>query len=182
MNIDAAAGGSLMNRSQTDAFNLIEEMALNQLQWSSERGTIRAPGRYETDALTKLGAQMEAMQRKFDQMNVSAVSQFNPCAICGGTDHLPINCTLGMSSEGEIEQVNALNNNFRPQNNPYSNTYNPGWRNHPNFSWRNDQNAPNQNQTRPNQGFSPRQFEYGPQKSNLEKMMENFIEAQGKKK
>ncbi|GLU07084.1 hypothetical protein SLE2022_240580 [Rubroshorea leprosula] len=26
------------------------------------------------------------------------------------------------------------------QNNPYSNTYNPGWKNHPNFSWSNNQN------------------------------------------
>jgi hypothetical protein len=29
---------------------------------------------------------------------------------------------------------------FLKQNNPYSNTYNPGWKNHPNFSWK-DQKA-----------------------------------------
>ncbi|EOY26166.1 Uncharacterized protein TCM_027580 [Theobroma cacao] len=27
------------------------------------------------------------------------------------------------------------------QNNPYSNTYNPGWRNHPNSSWNNNQGS-----------------------------------------
>ncbi|KAA3483048.1 reverse transcriptase [Gossypium australe] len=35
----------------------------------------------------------------------------------------------------EHEQVNFMGNNSRPQNNPYSNNYNVGWRNHPNFSW-----------------------------------------------
>ncbi|KAK4586581.1 hypothetical protein RGQ29_023651 [Quercus rubra] len=29
--------------------------------------------------------------------------------------------------------------NFQRQNNPYSNTYNPRWRNHPNSSWINNQ-------------------------------------------
>jgi hypothetical protein len=32
---------------------------------------------------------------------------------------------------------------FPPKNNPYSNTYNPGWRNHPNFSWSSNQNVQN---------------------------------------
>jgi hypothetical protein len=52
--------------------------------------------------------------------------------------------------EGSVEQANMLNNNFRLQNNPYSNTYNSGWKNHPNFSWRNEQGQPNQNQNHPN--------------------------------
>ena len=33
--------------------------------------------------------------------------------------------------------------------NPYSNTYNPGWRNHPNFRWRNNDNTLNATQNRP---------------------------------
>ncbi|MED6178970.1 hypothetical protein PIB30_112537, partial [Stylosanthes scabra] len=34
------------------------------------------------------------------------------------------------------EQVNFVNNQPRPPyNDPHSNTYNPGWSNHPNFSW-----------------------------------------------
>ncbi|MED6126642.1 hypothetical protein PIB30_080406 [Stylosanthes scabra] len=42
-----------------------------------------------------------------------------------------------------------------PQNDPYSNTYNPGWRNHPNFSWGGNQgqwsNNNIQNNNRPYQ-------------------------------
>jgi hypothetical protein len=79
---------------------------------------------------------MEAMQKSIDRLtnqNISMVHQSPTCAICGGVDHLAINCNWGGSHEGDAEQVNVLNNNYWPQNNPYSNTYNPGWRNHPNF-------------------------------------------------
>ena len=34
------------------------------------------------------------------------------------------------------EQVSALQGYPKPSNDPFSNTYNPGWRNHPNFSWK----------------------------------------------
>ena len=34
------------------------------------------------------------------------------------------------------DQANAIGIMRKPSNyNPYSNTYNPGWRDHPNFSW-----------------------------------------------
>ncbi|KAL2512071.1 Uncharacterized protein Adt_17671 [Abeliophyllum distichum] len=46
------------------------------------------------------------------------------------------------------EQAAYAQNFQRQQNNPYSQTYNPGWRNHPNFSYGNTQNIQNP----PNQG------------------------------
>jgi hypothetical protein len=36
------------------------------------------------------------------------------------------------------EQAHDLNSFQRPNHNPYSQTYNPGWRNHPNFSWKSE--------------------------------------------
>ena len=36
--IDAVAGETLMNKTKDEAYNLIEEMALNNFQWSIERG------------------------------------------------------------------------------------------------------------------------------------------------
>jgi len=35
--IDAAAGGTLMSKKEEEVYNLIEEMALNNYQWSNER-------------------------------------------------------------------------------------------------------------------------------------------------
>jgi len=36
--IDAAAGGTLMNQTEDEAYNLIEKMELNNFQWSNEWG------------------------------------------------------------------------------------------------------------------------------------------------
>jgi len=33
---DAAAGGTLLSKTEEEAYNLIEEMALNSYQWSNE--------------------------------------------------------------------------------------------------------------------------------------------------
>ncbi|KAI5676445.1 hypothetical protein M9H77_07395 [Catharanthus roseus] len=41
----------------------------------------------------------------------------------------------GMYEVSQNEQVNVAQG-FHRQNDPYSNTYNSGWRNHPNFSWK----------------------------------------------
>ena len=37
-NIDATAGGTLMNKMDDKAYNLTEKMTLNNHQWSSKRG------------------------------------------------------------------------------------------------------------------------------------------------
>jgi len=39
--INAAAGGTLMSEREDEAYDLIEEMALNNYQWSNERGQPR---------------------------------------------------------------------------------------------------------------------------------------------
>ncbi|XP_078166211.1 uncharacterized protein LOC144560859 [Carex rostrata] len=188
LTIDAAANGALMNRGVDDAYTLIENMALNHHQWTSERSTPAAPratpGRHEVDAVTLLSAKFDALTKRLDKLNVNAVSTGNlfSCDNCGTGDHSTLECQFGnsQSQESEIEQVNALNGFGRPQNDPFSNTYNPGWRNHPNFSWKNNNpNAiPQQNNQPP--GFAPRQFnpQPAPQKSSLETLLENFVTKQ----
>ena len=49
------------------------------------------------------------------------------CDICNG----PYNTVHCFATPQQIEDIKFLN-----QNNPYSNTYNPGWKNHPNFAWK----------------------------------------------
>ncbi|KAG8501564.1 hypothetical protein CXB51_003869 [Gossypium anomalum] len=71
----------------------------------------------------------------------------------------------------EEEQVNYMgNNNFRSQNNPYSNTYNVGWKNHPNFCWGGQQNQRPQNP----QNFQQPLYQQE-KKPNLEEMLSKFI-------
>ncbi|XP_057745048.1 uncharacterized protein LOC130962910 [Arachis stenosperma] len=42
-------------------------------------------------------------------------------------------------AEGNLDQANYIGNSPRQNHDPYSKTYNPGWRNHPNFGWGNQQ-------------------------------------------
>ena len=60
-------------------------------------------------------------------------------------------------------------NQVNPQNNPYSTTYNPGWRNHPNFSYK------NQNTLIPptNGSQAPPQEK----KSDLEELLKSYINS-----
>ena len=93
--IDAAAGGILTSKMEEGAFNLIEEMALNNYQWSNERGQPKlVGGKYDINALTLLTAKMDAMTQILDRLNVNAV---NSCALspscdrCDSLDHVTEN-------------------------------------------------------------------------------------------
>ena len=91
--IDAVAGGTLMNKTEDEAYNLIEEMALNNYQWSTERGQPkRVGGKLEVDALTLLSGKVDAMTQRMDRMNVNVVNSSAPppCEMCGSVDHLSL--------------------------------------------------------------------------------------------
>jgi hypothetical protein len=62
-------------------------------------------------------------------------TQPEPCSFCSSTKHQVNNCHIAVNyTDVSNEQVNAAFSKLG--NDPYSNTYNPGWRNHPNFSWK----------------------------------------------
>src|SRR5262249_53362872 len=169
--IDAAVGGTLNNKTPDAAYALIDEMATNSYQWQVDRAsTKKQAGEHNVDAVTALAAQIELLNKKIDGMNVGTVMS---CELYGTPGHKSGECQAGNPFAQPMEQVDYAGNFQRPQqNNPYSNTYNPGWRNHPNFSWSNQQNPrpppPGYNQTHPQQ---PQQQ----QKPSLEELMSKFI-------
>ena len=62
------------------------------------------------------------------------------------------------AAEGAQEEANYMRDGYRhPKNDPYSPTYNPRWRNHPNFRHGNDSNFQNQyqNQSHASYGNAP---------------------------
>jgi len=80
--IDGAAGGTLMNKTEDEAYNLIEEMSLNNFQWSTEWGQPKwVRGKIEVDALTLLSAKEDAMTQRLDRMNVNAVNSSAPFSL-----------------------------------------------------------------------------------------------------
>ncbi|MED6198460.1 hypothetical protein PIB30_066433 [Stylosanthes scabra] len=72
-------------------------------------------------------------------MQVAAVNtQIGACDLCGNLGHSREECAL---AQPVMEQANYMGNAPRPPyNDPYSKTFNPGSRNHPNFGWGNQGN------------------------------------------
>ncbi|XP_073131674.1 uncharacterized protein [Henckelia pumila] len=108
--LDASSGGVFVDKTPVQARNLIENMAANSQQF----GTVKSdptPGR-NTEV----------------------------CGICTARGHSTDMCpTL---QEGSTEQVNAAGGFPGPPQrkyDPYSNTYNPGWKDHPNLRYGNPQ-------------------------------------------
>ena len=109
----------------------------------------RTTGVLELDALTALSAQVSALANQVQNLNMQGhVKAVEPrCEWCG-QGHSTGQCTT--------DQVNYVGN-FNMNNNPYSNTYNAGWCNNPNFSWNNSSQSvavPN-NPPPPSQHYQP---------------------------
>ena len=117
-----------MQKCSVYTWDLIEEMANNNSVWPTEKSSIQIiAGIYEVGANTTVSA-------KLDQ-------------ICKFMETLSIQNNIGSTSSpyggapepNQLEEtVNYVNNFNKHGNNPYSNTYNPWWMNHPNFSWSNN--------------------------------------------
>ncbi|KAI5666778.1 hypothetical protein M9H77_16631 [Catharanthus roseus] len=90
---------------------------------------------FEVSQNVDLSVKVDALSKKFDQLlalntlptnspNVQGV-----CAICSSPSHVIYDCpSASLFPEFVQEQVNVAQG-FHRQNDPYSNTYNPGWRN-----------------------------------------------------
>lgn len=146
-----------MGKYTEEAYELLEAMASNNYQWSNDRGMPkRTPGVYDVDGMNMLNAKVDNLVKLFGKLgNVNSVSDFSPvlsCDLCGGT-HNSSDCM-------QTEQAQFVGNFNRQQNNPYSQTYNPGWRNHPNFSWKDQGNQSGISNSRP---FPPPGFQQKPQ-------------------
>ena len=101
---------------------------------------------------------MAALTQKLDKLLSVGQSLQSPsfqgvCALCFSPAHFVSNCpTASQIPEFVQEQVNAAQWFSKLRNYLFSNTYNPGWRNHHNFAWKS-----------PGQGTSS----YQPQRQNF---------------
>ncbi|XP_073152284.1 uncharacterized protein [Henckelia pumila] len=177
--IDAAACGNLLRKTPEEGYELLEEMASSSYQAHNERSIPRkTQGVHQVDSFTAISAQLEVMNRKIDSLSEGAAAmriQEVFCDTCGG-EHFTKDCQTDnhfyVQGGAPVQQGGNQN---RPRNNPYSNSYNPGWRNHPNFSWGGTSNQARP-QGNPQYGKKPiYNHEPKEEKSELEKMMMKFI-------
>ncbi|WVZ05393.1 hypothetical protein V8G54_018739 [Vigna mungo] len=117
MMLDASAGGSINRKTEDEAYELIEEMTMNEVT-QSERG-IQKGGLLQLPADDAMAAQNHLLTQKLDKLtkviselskgirNISQTQQL--CDLCGG-DHI----------NGQCAQANANQGNSSK-----------GWNNHP---------------------------------------------------
>ena len=114
--------------------------------------------------MTAIVAKVDAFAKKVDGITLSQPSPY-----------FLANSSNDIVGNEFVEQVDYLGNPVRSQNSPYSNTYNPGWRNQPTFSWSNPQ-IPRVNAPAP--GFQrPPPPPFPEKQSNLEDMIAKFIQT-----
>ncbi|CAN6723535.1 unnamed protein product [Malus baccata var. baccata] len=122
--LDASAGGALVDKTPMAAKILIANQALNAQQY--EGVGQRGPPRQQVHEMA------EGMKIQGPMV----------CGVCSIQGHASEKCPQ-LIENGGWESANAIGfqSQNQPRHDPYSNTYNPGWRDHPNFKWREPQQA-----------------------------------------
>ncbi|XP_062114663.1 uncharacterized protein LOC133825777 [Humulus lupulus] len=164
--IDAASGGALVDKTPATARSLISNMAANSQQFGIRQDPVPPPksaNEVSTSNANQLGQQLAQLTAVVQQLALG--QQVRPCGICQLVGHSTDACpTLFEVSTEEANAVGGFPGQPRPRYNPYSNTYNEGWRDHPNLRYGNQQTAqPGPNmppgftyQPRPPQNYAPR--------------------------
>ena len=114
INIDAAAGGTILSKTPKDALDLFQEMTNPHSLWSNERTITKKAGAIKVDSLTMLNAKLDALTKRMDKVNVNVVSILSySCELCQG-GHPTIECQMmqGITTEG----VNYVGNFKGPRN------------------------------------------------------------------
>ena len=100
---------------------------------------------YEVSEDLDIKARLDNLTRKVEALALGRVMnsvnqiQSETCSICASPMHTTQMCPAAGYPDFYAEQANVLNNYEKLFASPFSEIYNPNWRNHPNFSWRQNQ-------------------------------------------
>jgi len=155
--IDAASGGALVDKTPEAACQLISNMATNLKQFGL-RGDL-ANKRVNEVSIYNLENKVIDLTSLVRSLAYGNVQQVKVCSICSLQGHTSHMCPT--MQEDYIEQVHVVDGGFnrQPQHkyDPFSNTYNPGWRDHPNLCYGNPPQQGNQGRQFHPHGFQPQQ-------------------------
>ncbi|XP_040955935.1 uncharacterized protein [Gossypium hirsutum] len=131
--IDAASGGALVNITPQKARELISTMAANSQQYRpNSEPTRRLNGvnvlslEDKLDKLTNIAQSMLTEKKNLTQL----------CGICTTSEHPTDLCPiLNENSTAHVGDVGGFLRPLQRCYDPFSNTYNPGWKDHPNLNY-----------------------------------------------
>ncbi|CAN6718905.1 unnamed protein product [Malus baccata var. baccata] len=181
--LDASAGGALVDKTLTAAKTLIANRALNTQQYEGvgQRGTPRQHQVNEVSAITELQNQMAYLTTLLSQVvEGPKVQNVSACGVCSMQGHPTDKCPQ-LIENGGWETLNAVGfgQTYQQRGDPFSNTYNPGWRDHPNFKWREPQQGQQQSGFRQQpsgfyqKSFAPTQPQAQPTQTNSGSSIDN---------
>ncbi|KAK8689822.1 hypothetical protein V6N13_088532 [Hibiscus sabdariffa] len=161
--LDASANGTLLDKPPREGLEILEKLALNDYQHlTTRRGTMRR-GIAQLDSSDVILAQISNLTNIVKNMQkqptIEEAKTVDLCEICGN-NHDTSEC-------GQHPESSYYVGNFN--RNAMTNTYNPSWKKHPNFSWQNQNNTLNpstsnqqgyQSQPRQNQQLNQPRQEY----------------------
>lgn len=177
--IDVASGGALVDKTLEAAKNLIANMAANSHQFGTRLDTLSK--HVNGVNVSSIEQQLASLTTLVHQMTTCTMQTAKACEICSLVSH-PTNMCPTLQEEF-VEHVNAADSfPGQPRRNydPYSNTYNQGWRDYPNLSYENRQMNQLMNQNRQNfqlynQSYPPRQQQC--QTSNSGMSLEDIVKS-----
>ncbi|KAH9686136.1 hypothetical protein KPL70_014249 [Citrus sinensis] len=180
--IDAASGGALVDKTPEAAQNLIANMAANSQQFNTRNDLLPPPKQVNEVSTTSLEKQVSNLTSLVQQLALG--QQMRPCGVCSMVGHATDMCPA--IQEGSHEQANAVEGFLgqpRQRYDPYSNFYNEGWKDHPNFRYGNQQQGiPNVAPSRPpgypqQQVQQPYQVRPPPPPQNQGTSLEDLVKA-----
>ncbi|XP_031112037.1 uncharacterized protein LOC116016008 [Ipomoea triloba] len=227
--VDAASGGSLVDKTPTDTRQLISTLAENSQQYgtradgsirrvnevsSSQDGSIRRVNEVSSSQLenkisdltvsssqlenkisdlttlvrqlenkisdlTTLVRQMAVGQMQSTalvrQMAVGQMQSTGACGICSFVGHPTDMCPTLQNPSQELNAIGGFSGQPNRRYDPFSNQYNPGWRDHPNLSYGNQGVQPRFQNQNFRQFQAPQQSQ--PQASNSGMSLDEIVKA-----
>ncbi|VFQ73038.1 unnamed protein product [Cuscuta campestris] len=133
-NVDAASGGALVNKTPTQARELFNLIAQNTQQFGTRETLVKKDNELESKSIEQKLSELTFMMSKLVSGggNVRGIH----CGVCCLEGHATDACPTLQNPE-----VNAVfYNNQQRKYDPYSNSYNEGWKDHPNLRYGPPQN------------------------------------------
>ena len=150
--IESMNGGGFLSLTNDVAYKFLDDLLESSQQWDfsnfRERSApaIKSGGLHEINEDLNMKAKLDNLTCKVEILalvkGVNPVNQVQSetCSICASPMCTTQMCPSSVSYlDFYTKQANALNNYGKPFASPFSETYNPNWRNHPNFLWRQNQ-------------------------------------------
>ncbi|KAJ0038202.1 hypothetical protein Pint_23027 [Pistacia integerrima] len=186
--VETMCNGDFLHKDPDVAIDFLDDLSEKAHTWTGPNALEstrrnQTAGIYQLREEDNLRARLEVLTKEIEVLKtkdvrapgpVARIESHEPCFMCNGVDHIPRDCPTYFELREMKEECNTLGMPFRKTYSPYSNTFNPSWKNHPNFSWRTDTQPPTQSNTQ----WRPKPISSNaPQSLPLEDVFKSFMQA-----